>query len=806
MTSQAVMKRYLTSVAKNNEEYKDNKTIQYLASLISNYKKLDAEDKEVLDAKIESAYNKLQAKGVSASKSTSKATTTRRTKSSSDGGLKGILADLKKKLGAEKFRDATRGTDIQKDIKIPALKKGKRIVRKKGYTSNFYGRFKNKVGSTYYENRANRYDANQPSQTRKYKLADGGSLGNIGDPFSFDVKAKNKNGENVERTMVSYSSNEKMAKEKLLDFLTQKLKYTNVKILNGRKGHHPYAKGGKTSDVNYNDILPILKEKLEDGVETLLPNDFENSSEYKGEEVESKSRDGFIAFTDGGYEVTWFEYVSMFNGGGYKLPTKALDNEMQRQVEYNYQYAKDRIKDLYPEIVEKLGEDNIDYSSLYDAGYESIAEQLSEYEMDNDDTIMCRVGAYYYSPENSRSKDGKHTIRVFGVVNLESPYHRRGNLEDSIDIDITFDSIEEMEEKLDYEISEICSGWFNGANYNESTEKLRIVRMAKGGKLSSKAKYIPNRDIAEIEIERNGKSKSIDGANILDGVYVKKGTKFADGGAMGIASYRNHKVGDFVEVWGYGGKTKLMKIVGFEDGKEIYLLESEDGKSKSVTPKKYIANLSGEFPLLSSSEKHKETMRNAPFDENTYQKGYEFAKGGEVAQKVFVAKEDGILGIFSGSDAYSIEISKGDTFVTYGEQDNSNWWYVKKVDKKSSAMSENNDWDYSKSKSRVRVNWDEMILTFPKGDNMIYAQMDEKFAKGGEVKTPIKIKKQLESIRKSIQNENVSYAELAELQSLSKYIDPNDIELREWAGIPEFEDGEEFAKGGTTKRIKRKGC
>lgn len=179
MTSQAVMKRYLTSVAKNNEEYKDNKSMQTLASLIANYKNLDAEDKEVLDAKIESAYNKLQAKGVSASKSTSKATTTRKAKSSSDGGLKTILAELKKKLGAEKFRDATRGTDIKKDIQIPALKKGKRIVRKKGYTSNFYGRFKNKVGSTYYENRANRYDANQPSQTRKYKLADGGEVEKI---------------------------------------------------------------------------------------------------------------------------------------------------------------------------------------------------------------------------------------------------------------------------------------------------------------------------------------------------------------------------------------------------------------------------------------------------------------------------------------------------------------------------------------------------------------------------------------------------------------------------------------------------
>ena len=78
---------------------------------------------------------------------------------------------------------------------------------------------------------------------------------------------------------------------------------------------------------------------------------------------------------------------------------------------------------------------------------------------------------------------------------------------------------------------------------------------------------------------------------------------------------------------------------------------------------------------------------------------------------------------------------------------------------------------------------------------------DSKMAKGGSVKTPLKIKRRLEAIRKSIQNENVSYGELAELQSLSQYIDSNDIELRQAASIPEFEDeDEEYAKGGSIKK------
>lgn len=48
-----------------------------------------------------------------------------------------------------------------------------------------------------------------------------------------------------------------------------------------------------------------------------------------------------------------------------------------------------------------------------------------------------------------------------------------------------------------------------------------------------------------------------------------------------------------------------------------------------------------------------------------------------------------------------------------------------------------------------------------------------------------KIQKRLEEIRKEIRNESVSYGEIAELQSLAKYIDKNDVELLEWAGVEE---------------------
>jgi hypothetical protein len=61
-------------------------------------------------------------------------------------------------------------------------------------------------------------------------------------------------------------------------------------------------------------------------------------------------------------------------------------------------------------------------------------------------------------------------------------------LEDRYDIDITFDSIEELELEMNEELETIIR-WFEGYFYNESTEELRIRRMAKGGGVTDKLSY-----------------------------------------------------------------------------------------------------------------------------------------------------------------------------------------------------------------------------------------------------------------------------------------------------------------------------
>jgi hypothetical protein len=47
------------------------------------------------------------------------------------------------------------------------------------------------------------------------------------------------------------------------------------------------------------------------------------------------------------------------------------------------------------------------------------------------------------------------------------------------------------------------------------------------------------------------------------------------------------------------------------------------------------------------------------------------------------------------------------------------------------------------------------------------------------------IKARLEYLRKELRAGRISYGELAELQSLAKYIDSGDVELLEAAGVPE---------------------
>ena len=54
------------------------------------------------------------------------------------------------------------------------------------------------------------------------------------------------------------------------------------------------------------------------------------------------------------------------------------------------------------------------------------------------------------------------------------------------------------------------------------------------------------------------------------------------------------------------------------------------------------------------------------------------------------------------------------------------------------------------------------------------------------IETP---KERLEYLRGEIEAESISYGEVAELQNLVPYIEPGDVLLLQWAGVPEMVNG-----------------
>jgi hypothetical protein len=140
-------------------------TIKTAAKLASQYNDLSKTAKKAAMAVIDKAYDM-----VTSEKGSPRITTS----------FKELYAKFLREYRAggspkSAWKEGTANTrDIKKDAGRDALKKGKRTVKIKGYTTNQYGRFKNKVGSTYYESRSNRMDVNTPVAKKKVKLEYGG--------------------------------------------------------------------------------------------------------------------------------------------------------------------------------------------------------------------------------------------------------------------------------------------------------------------------------------------------------------------------------------------------------------------------------------------------------------------------------------------------------------------------------------------------------------------------------------------------------------------------------------------------------
>ena len=320
------------------------------------------------------------------------------------------------------------------------------------------------------------------------------------------------------------------------------------------------AEGGGVDELDYTQIYDILKDKIDDSVDEISA--YENVGNATGEEVEGKSRDGFIAFTDGGYESHWFEYINTLSGSGTSLPTKVLDTEMERQVDYNYNLAKEEFIRENEELVEEIGEDKVNYHDLYELGYGSEAEELSEKEREmGDDTIKMTLEAYYYNPQNSRAENNQHTINLIADVNLEAPYHRRGNMDDYKEITFTFNSLDELDKKMDENIPAMLE-WFDGSNYDDSDREMRIRKMAKGGQTYTEGGVI----VEWYDKDTNYQIKEFDTSQMQDAknFFYQKKAEFLK---PTLKTYDNDIILD--STFAEGGRVRYV-LNGFEESLELH--------------------------------------------------------------------------------------------------------------------------------------------------------------------------------------------------------------------------------------------
>ena len=489
MSSQAVMKRQILALAKREPS---NEELQKIKQSLAVFKKLTKEEQTKINEMVNDAHAKLDSEGKFAKGG--------KTKTQS---MKTALTEFKNKIGIKKFKRATTGTDIKKDIAIPALKVGKRIVRKKGKTTNQYGTFKNQVGTTYYEGRPNRSDVNQPSEKRKIKLAKGGttsSLASIKRKY-YKNEDENAHSENVVLLAKHFGDAEdlKLAKQ--------------ILAKHNKEGHLSSENAKERNELDFKLIEKARAKFGEEGIEFAKGGEV---SQYidglSKQEVLSKSivydnggesYDRYTIFTPDGSVYGMSETAEGFNqyvgdsseiekgkhlGRKLRSVPKGIQSAvLDRMLDDEQMFAKGG-KLSKEDALQKAIDMGVDFDKDFHA--QSVGNELAE---------LAKESGYKKSASSSGS-----TGRAFF-------YH----LQKIYDAKVLANHKQTMRNTP-----------FDENTYPKGTE------FAKGGKLSSKAKYIPNRNIDEIEVTRNGKTTSIDGANLLDGVYVKKGTKFADGGMM----------------------------------------------------------------------------------------------------------------------------------------------------------------------------------------------------------------------------------------------------------------------------------
>jgi len=183
-----------------------------------------------------------------------------------------------------------------------------------------------------------------------------------------------------------------------------------------------------------------IETKFQDAMDE-LPENYGGCIDTRVQPINHKSYDGFIPFTNGGFDLTVPTDLNTGFSSGNMPANKKVSAELDRVIEDSLQMA---LKEFCEKNATKLCEfftddditnpsyDVINYHELYELDKGELAEELSEMENDyltEGSTFFYQLRAMYYSADNGRNESGEDEILFLAGTNLDFEYGRDKGLE-----------------------------------------------------------------------------------------------------------------------------------------------------------------------------------------------------------------------------------------------------------------------------------------------------------------------------------------------------------------------------------------
>jgi hypothetical protein len=573
-----------------------------------------------------------------------------------------------------------RKTTLEVDAPRIALPRGKR-VSKKGW-KNQYG--KSDGGKTYYEYRSNRFDTNR----KRYPfLAKGGDIDErmynflIDDLASLQVAIQENDTEKIEQ-FFSYwnihlkSLKPEMSSARMYYFLEDDLGKLESAINDNDKAEIEkffsywdahlsklkYAKGGETGKVIYldsvgtyfrpSDLMTSPSSAFDDmtfRIDEIENDEWFDSLSKKDYDIISKyydisDREFGRRYAKGGnigkvyyeqpnvgkakYTVNFHDGVKTHKDGSPFYDMRIFKNKTDlnnfiaklKKEGYEYErYAKGGETDaLYTHLLREYETEGypkmgISFKTFIESKketamgkgdyemYRKLFDVLDAYEGD----FYAKGGEVYTSTGMVKLKKGDKVRTRDGNIETVSRINSNGNVE----------TIENDYSHEPYTLTKISE---------HGGELFGAGRFAKGGGISSKSIYIPNRDINSVHAKYKDKKIALDGSDIYDGLYVKK-TAVKSNSKTGGGKSTNYKK--------YGDDNSKLIAFDIDDLDPFESMQYENfskNMSKAESLQILINNVEGDYSQLSPKLAK---IAEEQYPSSEFDKDYsEYAKGGSISK------------------------------------------------------------------------------------------------------------------------------------------------------------------------------